>query len=319
MTKVLLIGCFDDSGSNDKYKLIKQLLIEAQEQEKLSVQRNLILLRIVNIVLLMRPICRKFNGQPLDRVYQELYDLIKEKLLQEISKELTQYNSNNIFVGEWIKEIQNQVFKQVLNDEQLKKLGMAAQNYPPKSALRGYALTELIRAIQLSGRLYHPHQEKFPAQLYQLLYEEAMTETLAYVCLNIDKYDPNRGNKKFMNWVNFRLDRLIFDCYRRFNYLPDRQLPSLQDIDQIYQQERQPSLSELIYQYIEEDTDNIFKSTYIRNSQNANFQNIALARFSGQSWEQISEELDIPISTLSSFFQRCCQRFTYLLQQELQE
>ena len=80
MTKVLLIGCFDDSGSNDKYKLIKQLLIEAQEQENLSVKRNLILLRIVNIVLLMRPICRKFNGQPLNIVYQELYDLIKRKI-----------------------------------------------------------------------------------------------------------------------------------------------------------------------------------------------------------------------------------------------
>ncbi|MDJ0634271.1 MAG: hypothetical protein QNJ34_13870 [Xenococcaceae cyanobacterium MO_188.B29] len=319
MTKVLFIGCFDDSRANDKYKLIKQLLIEAQEQEKLSVQRNLILLRIVNIVLLMRPICRKFNGQPLDRVYQELYDSIKGKLLQEISKELTEYNPSNIVVSEWVKRIQNQVFKQVLNDEQLKKLGIEAQKYPPKSALRGHALTELIRSIQLSGKLYHPHQEKFPAQLYQLLYEEALTETLTYICLNIDKYDPNRGNKKFMNWVNFRLDRLIFDCYRRFNYLPDRQLPSLQDIEQIYQQERQPFLSELIYQYIEEDTDNVFKSTHIRNNQNANFQNIALARFSGQNWEQISEELDISISTLSSFFQRCCQRFASLLQEELQE
>ena len=319
MTKVLFIGCFDDSGSNDKYKLIKQLLIEAQEQENLSVQHNLILLRIVNIVLLMRPICRKFNGQPLDRVYQELYDLIKGKLLQEIRKDLRQYNLSSIIVNKWIEKIKSQVFKQVLNDEQLKKLGIAAQNYPPQSALRGYALTELIRAIQLSGRLYHPHQEKFPAQLYQLLYEEALTETLTYICLNIDKYDPNRGNKKFMNWVNFRLDKLIFDCYRRFNYLPDRQLPSLQDIEQIYQQERQSSLSELIYQYIEEDTNNVFKSTHIRNKQNANFQNIALSRFSGQSWEQISEELDIPISTLSSFFQRCCQRFASLLQQELQE
>ena len=319
MTKVLFIGCFSDGESDDQDELIKQLLIEAQQTKNLLVQHNLVLGRIVDTILLMRPICRQFNGQPLDVVYQELYDLIEKQLLQEVSKELTQRNINNLVVSQWSKRIQDRVFKQVLDDEQLKKLGLAAQKHPPQSALRSHALTELIRAIQLSGRLCHPHKERFSAQFYQLLYEEAMIETLTYVCLNIDKYDPNRGNKKFMNWVNFRLDKLIFDCYRRFNYLPDNQLPSLQDIEEIYQKEKQPFLSELLYQYIEEDTDNVFKSTHIRNNSNANFQNIALARFAGNSWEQISEELDIAIPTLSSFFQRCCQKFASLLQKQLKD
>ena len=319
MTKVLLIGCFSDGDSNDKAQLIKQLLIEAQQKKNLLVQRNLVLVRIVDTILLMRPICRQFNGQPLNLVYQELYDLIKKQLLQEVSQELEQGNVTNLVVSQWLQRVQNQVFKQVLDDEQLKKLGLAAQSYPPQSALRSHALTELIRAIQLSGRLCHPHQERFSVQFYQLLYEEAVIETLTYVCLNIDKYDPNRGNKKFMNWVNFRLDKLIFDCYRKVNYFPNNKLPSIRDIEEIYQAEKQPFLSELIYQYIEEDANNVFKSTHIRNKQNANFQFIALARFSGKSWEQISEELDVTIPTLSSFFQRCCQKFASLLQKKIQE
>ena len=322
MAKVLFVSCFSNGEYHDKDQLIKQLLIEAQQKKNLLVQRNLVLVRIVDTILLMRPICRQFNGQPLDIVYQELYDLIKKQLLQEINQYLEQFNVNDIndiVISQWLERIQNQVFRQVLDDNQLKKLGLAAQKYPPQSALRSYALTELIKAIQLSGRLCHPHQERFPAQFYQLLYEEAMIETLTYICLNIDKYDPNRGNKKFMNWVNFRLDKLIFDCYRRSNYLPSQQLSSIQDIEEIYQKENQPFLSEIIYQYIEEDPDNIFKLTHIRNKQNANFQNIALARFSGKNWEEISKELDVAIPTLSSFFQRCCQKFASLLQKKIQE
>ena len=243
----------------------------------------------------------------------------KKQLLQYISEELDQNNLNNFVISRWLERIQNQTYKHVLNDEYLKKLGQAAQQYPPQSELRSYALTELIKAIQLSGRLCRPHKNNFPAHVYQLLYEEAMIETLTYICLNIDKYDPNRGQKKFMNWVNFRLDKLMFDCYRKWKYLPNKELPSLQDLEQIGQRENRPLLSELIYQCIEEDANNIFKSTYIKNKPNANFQVIALARGAGKSWEQISEELDISIPTLSSFFQRCCQRFADLLQKELQD
>ena len=319
MSQVLLLSYFDNNESKDKDEIIKQLLIEAQQQAKVSVRRNLVLVEIVEMLLLRRPICRQFNGQPLNTVYQELYDLIKRQLLQEIDKELEQCHVNYLVVSKWIKRLQNQVFKQILDDEQLKKLGLVAQGYPPQSELRSYALTELIRAIQLSGRLCHPHKDRFSPKFYELLYEEALVETLTYVCLNIDKYAPNRGEGKFMNWVNFRLDKLIFDCYRRLNYLPDKQLPSLQNIEEIYQKESQPLLSEALYQYIEEDSHNIFKLTHIRNKQNANFQHIALARFAGKTWEQISEELDIAIPTLSSFFQRTCQKFAPLLQQELQE
>ena len=319
MSKILLNSCFDHSESKDRDKLIKQLLIEVQQQQDSLVQRNLLLAKVVDYILLLRPICRQFKGQPLTGVYQELYNAIRKHILHEIAQEIDKYNINNLVISRWIKRIENQTFKKILNDNYLKKLGVAAQQYPPQTELRSYALTELIRAIQLSGRMCRPHREKFSVQLYQLLYEEAMIETLTYICLNIDKYDPHRGQKKFMNWVNFRLDKIIFDCYRRFNYLPNREIPSIQDLENIKQRETKPFLSELVYQCIKDDVNNIFQTTHIKNKKNANFQVIALARFSGKSWEQISEELAVPIPTLSSFFQRCCQRFSDLMQKELQD
>jgi DNA-directed RNA polymerase specialized sigma24 family protein len=62
-------------------------------------------------------------------------------------------------------------------------------------------------------------------------------------------------------------------------------------------------------QCLEDDTNNIFKNEYIRNCPKANFRDIALATFSGKSWEEISQEMDVKISTLSSFFQRSCKKF----------
>ena len=81
MTNILLNGCFDNSESEHKDELIKQLLIEAQVQQESLVQRNYLLNKVVDIVLLLRPICRQFKGQPLTGVYQELYNAIKKTAL----------------------------------------------------------------------------------------------------------------------------------------------------------------------------------------------------------------------------------------------
>ena len=67
------------------------------------------------------------------------------------------------------------------------------------------------------------------------------------------------------------------------------------------------------------DPDKMFTTVYIRDRPDANFSNIALAKFSGLSWEQISQQLDIPIPTLSSFYNRWCRRFAPLLKTELKK
>ena len=318
----------NDNFGGDRNKLLQQLVDQAQKSNN-NKQQKLIVAKIVSIVMRSRPLCRQFNGTPLTGIYREIYDLAEQKLMSVISQKLIKSkalgsaNSNlsklNKFTIEYLYQMQNQSFKQILNDTQLKKLGLAAQKYLPNSELRSYALTELVKAIKLSGRLCRPHIHQFSYDFYQVLYEEALTETFTYICLNIDSYDPERKNKKFMNWVNFNLDKFLLKCYENHIAFQKYTLPSLQELDQIVQPVVETRLSELVSQYIAKDPQNIFQSTHIRNRPDANFRIIALAKLNNEKWEVISEDFNIPISTLSSFYNRWCRRFAPLIEQELNQ
>ena len=307
-----------------KYQQLQQLLNEFQKIGDFQQQESIIN-QIVAIILRSRPLCRRFNGTPLKGVYREIYDRVKDKLIAHLKEHLVEFNSqDNNQKKTKIKQVepaylfllQKQLFKQILDDKQLKKMGLMAQKYPVNSELRTYALTELIRGIKLSGRLCRPHSSKFSPGLYFNLYEEAMAETFAYICLNIDLYDPQRGNGKFMNWVNFKLDKLILKSYSNVQKYARHEIALFDDLEQI----RQPSMSldvtEILKEYIALDPDRVFTTVHIRNRPDANFSTIALAKFSNRSWEQISEEMKIPVPTLSSFYNRWCRRFTPLLRTE---
>ncbi|WP_019509257.1 hypothetical protein [Pleurocapsa sp. PCC 7319] len=311
----------------EKYEQVQQLLQQVQATNNFQLQ-ELVINQIAVKILRSRPLCRRFNGKPLTGVYQEIYDQAKEQLvalIQQHSAKSSLLTNGNHFSNyqqltpDYLYSIQTEIFQRILNDNQLKKLCLNAQNFLVNSELRTYALTELIKAIKLSGKLCRPHMNKFPPNLYNLLYQEALSETYIYICLNIDLYDPERGQKKFMNWVNFNLDKLLLKCYERYNKYSKYELSSFQDLEQIKQPFEHQDLSKLLRQYLSQDPDNIFREAYIRNRPNANFRQIALAKFSGQSWIEISLQLDIPVSTLSSFYNRWCRRFAPILKTELKK
>ena len=308
-----------------KYQLLEKLLNEARTTTSYE-QQDLLTDRIVAIVLQSRPLCRRFGGMPLKGVYQELYERVRSELLDVLQQSLThksikrkQTNITSVkqITPSFLYKLQKQIFQSLLNDEILKKMGLTAQKYLVNSELRTYALTELVKAIQLSGKLCRPHSSKFSTGLYSNLYEEALSETLAYICLNIDSYDPERGNRKFMNWVNFKLDKSVLKCYANFQKYAKHEVYSFAQLEQIKQPFKNPDLSQILQEYLTEDPNRIFTTAYVRNRPDANFSRIALAKFSGLSWEEISQQLNIPISTLSSFYNRWCRRFAPLLKTEI--
>jgi DNA-directed RNA polymerase specialized sigma24 family protein len=294
---------------------LEQLVTEAQRLAPQTEERQLALTQLVNEILRSRKVCRRFGGSSLFGVYQEIYEQVQQQLLSDIGEKINQYNPKKTPLRAWTTSLKNQAFRAILNDAQIKKLAIEAQRYPPHTELRQYALGELVEAIRLSGKLGHPHRTSFSARFYDLLYEEAVNKTLIYVCRKIDNYDPERGEKKFMNWVNFRLDRIVIETCREFKELNSSDLPTLTDLEEIVQTKELPSLFEMVRESLEEDAENIFKQAHIRNQPNANFQAIALARFSGKIWEDISEEFGIPLPTLSRFFQRCCEKFRFYFRQ----
>jgi DNA-directed RNA polymerase specialized sigma24 family protein len=265
---------------------------------------------LVNKILQSRKIARSLIGQPLFGIYQEIYQQLQQELLHKVGEELSNYNPTRTPVRTWINTLKNQAYRTVLDDLQLKKLALEAQQHPPSTELRQYALGELIEAIRLSGKLGHPHRTRFSGQFYDLLYEEAVNKTLTYVCRKIDTYDPQRGQeKKFMSWVNFRLDRVILEASREFREPNIIELPSLTELEEKMPPCESTSLLDKVRDSIEIDAKNMFKQTHIRNRVDANFQAIALARLSGKNWQEISEQFGIPLPTISSFFQRCCEKF----------
>ena len=64
-----------------------------------------------------------------------------------------------------------------------------------------------------------------------------------------------------------------------------------------------------IRRYIEIDPKGNFQQAHIKKYPKVNFQEIAVKRWSGISWKDISEELNIPVATLSNFYQRTLEKF----------
>ena len=288
---------------------LEQLLHQAQQAT--AANRTQALSAVVAVLMRSQRLGRPCPEAPENPVYQALRDRLQQQMLVAATAAVEQYQGDHGAVSEWSIVVQATALQAALTDDRLKQLALEAQRHPARSPQRQHALTQLIEAIRRSGRLAHPHRSKFTPAFYDLLYEEALNQTLTYVCRKIENYDPERGTaQKFMNWVNFRLDRQMIDCRRDFNEQEAQELPNLNDLEAIAAPPPEtPSLAHTVRDYIAADPDDQFRTTHIRHHPEASFQAIALARFAERSWEDIAQEYAIKVPTLSSFFQRCCDKF----------
>ncbi|MFB2980020.1 hypothetical protein [Microseira sp. BLCC-F43] len=198
-------------------------------------------------------------------------------------------------------------------NQQLKQLARAAQQQPPLTLLRQLALRQLVNGILTSGRLCRPQPGNFSG-VYEDIYDEAVQELLLYICQNIDKYNPERG--EVMAWVNVLLDRRFFkEAIPKIMDKQDIQRMSLSDLDEIAPPESNPCLTEIIKQCIELDPENLFKKEHIENHPRANFQALARRRLLGKSWKEIAAEFELKISTVSRFYDRCLNKFSAKLKE----
>ncbi|MBW4607911.1 MAG: sigma-70 family RNA polymerase sigma factor [Hassallia sp. WJT32-NPBG1] len=200
-------------------------------------------------------------------------------------------------------------------DSHLLQFAISAQQHPPRSGGRRLALTKLVYEIMRSGRLCHPQKSQFTAQFYQDIYDEARQELLLYICENIDNYDAERGC--VMAWVNVLLQRRFFrDAIRKIQTQQSMKEITDTDPDNLpAQQEEPPDLAEVLKKCIETDPEGIFKNEHIEKCPQANFQAVAMRRFSGKSWKEISVEFGIKIPTVSSFYYRCVSSFSFKLKE----
>ncbi|WP_449420342.1 hypothetical protein [Phormidium nigroviride] len=189
-----------------------------------------------------------------------------------------------------------------LQDEELMMLAIEAQRHPPKSKERRIALTKLVEKILKSGRLCRPCQGQF-GDRYEEIYQEAIQKLMIYICEKIDQYKPEKS--PVMRWVNFYMEKRFFnDAIREILGKSNVKLESIPDENNLEQPEKIPLLSELILDYIENDPEQLCQNLRHKMYPHLNFQSLAIRILAREKWREISADLGIPISTLSSFYQR---------------
>jgi hypothetical protein len=68
-----------------------------------------------------------------------------------------------------------------------------------------------------------------------------------------------------------------------------------------------PPILEVVQEWVETDADGTLRATHIKGYPHVNCQLLILRRLPpDSSWEQLSQEWGIPISSLSTFYQRKC-------------
>lgn len=182
--------------------------------------------------------------------------------------------------------------------------------HPPGTIYRSQSLTQIIRLIQQSGKLWREATRD---------YEDALQQTWVYFCRNLceattgQAYDPNQAN--VITWLNAYLKRRLQD-YRVETWEQQAKTVApmisasgelLDPVDNLPAPAPTPPILEEIRAWVQADIGAKLRRTYIRDRPEINCQTLILRRLPPETpWETLATEFNISSGTLSSFYQRQC-------------
>jgi hypothetical protein len=198
-------------------------------------------------------------------------------------------------------------------DEHLRRLVAEACGHPLGSPQRQKLLTQIIRLT--ANRLW---RESTP------YYQDALQQTWLYFCRNVcdgltgQTYDPEYGS--VITWLNAYLKRRLQDFYINQNreqattvLIRVRQSTSagttetIDPVDNLPAAPQAPPILEDLEIWAQTDSDGELRRTCIKGRPDVNCQVLILKRLPPEvSWKELSQEFDLSIPTLSSFYQRQC-------------
>jgi hypothetical protein len=197
-------------------------------------------------------------------------------------------------------------------DEQLRQLVTEACKHRPGSAERQKNLTKIIRLV--SNKLWKENKS---------YYQDALQQTWVYFCQNIcegktgEPYNPSRGS--VVTWLNFYLKRRLQDFYLddkkqqariasgQSQGLGSTDAQTIDPIDKLVAEPDAPLLLEEVKRWVETDPEGELRRIHISNRPEVTCQLLILRRLPPEeSWKALAAELNLTISTLSSFYQRQC-------------
>ncbi|MEA5625777.1 hypothetical protein [Nostoc sp. UHCC 0251] len=319
---------------------LQQLVNRIQQYLTQSQERQQALSELVDAIMRSHRFCRPSKLFPL--VVQKISLDLQKQLLHDISQNIDGYNPQRIPIREWANSLRHRALKTILSDNIIiNQIAQEAKNAAPDSNQRRLALNLLVEAIQIADKFYHFNNGSFSFSpgLYKYIYNEAIQETLLYVCLNIHQYDPSRGH--LMTWVNFLLSKRFSDVRDKYmkqgitklpkiskNITDEKQsgikivsLDNAEILEIFWQKEEAAFESKQLRDLIESDPDSVFSNAHITGRPDVNFKVVALEKVWGdKTWEYLADKWQIDsIQTLSSFFNRCLKKFRSTFQEYLQD
>jgi len=189
---------------------LDQLILRVQAQPSQFPLGSTSVADLTEAVLRLRLICRSARPrQPLTEPYQTVLMQLRQQLSQSILAAWEHPQSlGRPSPTHWASAMLQHAYEQVLDEPRLKSLAVAAQQSPAKTHDRQYALGELLKALQCSGKVWlQPNRSRLSEAQ-----EEGFANTLLYVCQHLDRYDPDRG--EFLAWVRFRLNMTLRETHQ---------------------------------------------------------------------------------------------------------
>lgn len=195
-------------------------------------------------------------------------------------------------------------------EERLRQLVAKTCSYSSGSTERQQGLTQIVRLIIKSGKLWRDNAP---------YYEDALQLTWLYFCRNLceatagDKYDPKRGS--VITWINAYLKWRLQD-YRSQQQIMQAQTASGQmlEVDELIDRIETleappdiPTILETTRQWVESDPNGELRRIHIQGHPQVTCQVLLLQRLPPEaSWETLAAKFGISVSTLSSFYRRQC-------------
>jgi uncharacterized membrane-anchored protein YjiN (DUF445 family) len=199
-------------------------------------------------------------------------------------------------------------------DDRLKQLAIAAKNHPPKTVERQKAVTKLYMEIEKYKIIKCPQNQNFSREIYQEICAEAKQELMFRVCKEVHNYRPE---KEVSQWVNFLMSKCFQEATPKVIGVKERKHLYCENMDLFFNKLEVQAKHDFyrievaLIELIKEDPDDAFKSEVSKKYPQVNFQLLLVKRvIEDVGWQQISQELGVSISNLSSFYRRSLEKFT---------
>lgn len=168
----------------------------------------------IDHILKRRHICRVRQGVPLDGVYLEILNAMRQHLRSLIEYDCTHQKLGYPTLNQWRLSKLTTASREALTEERLQYLAISVQSHVPRTVEWQNALTELITALNISNCLTKQSSLnlRLSVPLTQDDYQDVKHQTLIWIAERIQTYSPEKCS--FIAWVNERLKWIAIERHQ---------------------------------------------------------------------------------------------------------